>query len=139
ASGAQRVLRAAAGRRAARAAAHRAAYLDGAPVGERAGLTIRGERAHSEETIVEFLTPGVLLRRLLTDPELTGVGAVILDEVHERSLDTDLLLGMLGELRLLREDLLLVAMSATLDAERYAHLLGGAPIVRSEEHTSELQ
>ncbi len=136
AGGAQRVLVTAPRRMAVRAAAHRLAFLDASPVGERAGFTIRGERARSEGTIVEFLTPGVLLRRLLTDPELTGVGAVILDEVHERSLDTDLLLGMLGELRLLREDLLLVAMSATLDAERYAHLLGGAPIVRSsgEQH-----
>jgi len=136
AGGARRVLVTAPRRMAVRAAANRLAYLDGSPVGERAGFTIRGERARSAETIVEFLTPGVLLRRLLSEPELAGVGAVILDEVHERSLDTDLLLGMLSELRLLREDLFLVAMSATLDAERFAHLLEGAPIVRSrgEQH-----
>lgn len=139
--GARKVLVTAPRRIAVRAAAQRLAFLDRSPVGERVGFTIRGERFHSKETLIEFLTPGVLLRRLLAEPEQAGVGAVILDEVHERSLDTDLLLGMLSELRLLREDLLLVAMSATLEAERFADLLGGAPVVRStgEQHPVEIR
>ncbi|PZP18703.1 MAG: hypothetical protein DI600_09115, partial [Cutibacterium granulosum] len=71
----------------------------------------------------EFVTTGVLVRRLLTDPELGGVDAVVLDEVHERHLDSDLLVAMLCELAQLRDDLRLVAMSATLEAERWSDLL----------------
>ena len=111
---------------AVRAAAARIAQLDGTPLGNASGFTVRGERVLGAEHRIEALTPGVLLRRLLRDPELPGVGAVILDEVHERSVDGDLLLGMLAEARTLREDLLVVAMSATLAAERIAELLGTA-------------
>lgn len=114
---------------AVRAAARRIAALDGSAVGGSVGFTVRGERRVGADTRIELLTPGVLLRRLLADPELPGVGAVLLDEVHERSLETDLLLGMLAEVRFLREDLLVGAMSATLDAGAVAELLGGAPVV----------
>ncbi|MDP5226721.1 MULTISPECIES: ATP-dependent helicase HrpB [Arthrobacter] len=110
---------------AARAAAQRLAALDGSPLGTRSGFTVRGERQAGRDTVVEFVTPGILLRRLLKDPELSGVDAVILDEVHERALESDLLFSMLAELRQLREDLRVVAMSATLDAARFATLLGG--------------
>lgn len=120
---------------AARSAARRLAQLDGSPLGERAGYSVRGEHKAGRGTRVEFVTPGLLLRRLLADPELTGVAAVILDEVHERQLDTDLLLGLLGEVRALRDDLTVVAMSATLDAPRFADLLATdgqpAPLVDS--------
>ncbi|PWF82306.1 ATP-dependent helicase HrpB [Kocuria rosea] len=113
---------------AARAAARRLAHLAGTRVGELVGHTVRGDRRTGAGTLVEFVTPGVLLRRLLQDPGLPGVGAVVLDEVHERGLESDLLVGMLAEVRQLREDLVLVAMSATLDAPRFAGLLGeGAP------------
>lgn len=120
---------------AVRAAASRIAQLDGGAAGGAVGFTVRGERRVGASTRLEALTPGVMLRRLLADPELSGVGAVILDEVHERSVDGDLLLGMLAEVRALRDDLLVVAMSATLDATRTAELLaasagsGPAPIV----------
>lgn len=118
---------------AARSAARRLAQLDGSPLGTRVGFTVRGERAVERETRVEFVTAGVLLRRLLDDPGLTGVDAVVIDEVHERALETDLLIGLLSEVRELRDDLVLVAMSATLDAERIAAVLGAddrpAPIV----------
>ncbi|MCK8476438.1 ATP-dependent helicase HrpB [Microbacterium aurugineum] len=118
---------------AARAAARRLAHLDGSPLGSRVGFTVRGERAAGPTTQIEFVTAGVLLRRMLDDPGLDGVDAVILDEVHERALETDLLIGLLSEVRELREDLVLVAMSATLDAERIASVLGSeaaaAPIV----------
>ena len=118
-----------------RAAARRLAHLTGTQVGDLVGHTVRGERRVGPRTRVEFVTPGVLVRRLLADPELTGTAAVVLDEVHERALDTDLLLGMLAEVRQLRE-LPLVAMSATLDAPGIAALLGDddgpAPLVDSE-------
>ncbi|HEY8752909.1 MAG TPA: ATP-dependent helicase HrpB, partial [Arthrobacter sp.] len=95
-------------------------------IGDRVGYTVRGERQAGPATLVEFVTPGILLRRLLDDPGLESTGAVILDEVHERGLETDLLLGMLTEVRQLRGDLTLVAMSATLDAPRFAALIGAA-------------
>ena len=117
---------------AARAAARRLASLTGTKVGDIVGFTVRGERAVTRQTRVEMVTPGVLLRRLLRDPSLEGVGAVILDEVHERGLDTDLLTGLLAEVRELRDDLPVVAMSATLDAVGLSSLLGGgspAPVV----------
>ena len=109
---------------AVRAAARRLAQLDGSGVGQKVGFSIRGE--HFPGTHVEFMTPGVLLRRLLNDPELSGVGAVAIDEVHERQLDTDIVLAMLLELAELRDDLSLVAMSATLDAQRFAELMNAS-------------
>ena len=109
---------------AARAAARRLAQLDGSPLGTRVGFTVRGERAMSCDTRVEFVTAGVLLRRMLDDPGLDGVDAVVIDEVHERALETDLLIGLLGEVRELRDDLTLVTMSATLEAERIAAVIG---------------
>ncbi|NKE10229.1 DEAD/DEAH box helicase [Kocuria sp. CPCC 104605] len=108
---------------AARAAASRLAQLTGTRVGELAGFTVRGERVVSAQTAVEFVTPGILLNRVLSNPELPGINAVLLDEVHERSLDSDLLLGMLAEVRQLCPDLKLVAMSATVDTQRFANLL----------------
>ncbi|MBP2373558.1 ATP-dependent helicase HrpB [Paeniglutamicibacter psychrophenolicus] len=111
---------------AARSAARRLSFLDGSSMGARVGFTVRGERTAGDHTLVEFVTPGILLRRLLADPGLENVDAVIIDEVHERGLETDLLLGMLREVHELRGDLTLVAMSATLDAPRFAQLLGDA-------------
>ncbi|MDY5784671.1 ATP-dependent RNA helicase [Corynebacterium sp.] len=107
---------------AVRAAARRLQHLDTHPDTNRVGYSIRGE--HSPGALVEFVTPGVLLNRLLKDPELTGVGAVIIDEVHERQLDTDLVLAMCMELAVLRDDLYLTAMSATLDAQAFATHMG---------------
>lgn len=118
---------------AARAAARRLAHLDGSPLGSRVGFTVRGERAAGPDTQVEFVTAGVLLRRMLDDPGLEGIAAVVIDEVHERALETDLLIGLLSEVRELRDDLMLIAMSATLDAARIAVVIGTddrpAPIV----------
>lgn len=124
---AERVLLTQPRRVAVRAAARRLAELGGTDLGGAVGFTVRGERRASAATRLEVLTPGILLRRLLADPELPGVGAVVLDEVHERSLDSDLLLAMLAEVRQLRPGLRLVAMSATLDAARFAALLGPDP------------
>jgi len=114
---------------AVRAAARRMASLLGEDVGGRVGYAVRGERRTSAATRVEVVTTGLLLRRLLRDPELPGVAAVVLDEVHERHLDADLAKALvLDARRLLREDLRVVAASATLDGPRLADLLGdGAP------------
>ena len=118
---------------AARAAARRLAHLLGEPVGRTVGFSVRGESLTSAATRVEVVTTGVLLRRLQRDPELPGVSAVALDEVHERHLVDDLALALLVDVRAhLRDDLALVAMSATVEAARTAALLGGpepAPVV----------
>ncbi|MFJ2297937.1 ATP-dependent helicase HrpB [Oerskovia paurometabola] len=118
---------------AARAAARRLAHLLGEPVGRTVGFSVRGESRTGPETRVEVVTTGVLLRRLQRDPELAGVAVVVLDEVHERHLDADLTLALLVDVRAtLRPDLALVAMSATIEAERTARLLGDglpAPVV----------
>ena len=112
---------------AARAAARRLADLLGEEVGGTVGYAVRGERRAGPDMRIEVVTAGLLLRRLQRDPELSGVDAVILDEVHERSLDSDLLLALLADARAaLREDLTLVAMSATLDADRLRRILGGS-------------
>ena len=119
---------------AARSSAARIAELRGDRVGDEVGYTVRGDRAVSASTAIEMVTPGVLLRRLLADPDLDGVAAVVIDEVHERHLESDLVFAMVTQLRELRDDLVVVAMSATLDAARFAELLGGegkspAPVV----------
>ena len=131
AAGAGRVLVTAPRRVAVRAAARRLAELSGEELGGAVGYTVRGDRKVSRGTRVEFATPGVVIRRLLRDGDLPDVSAVVLDEVHERDLDTDILLGMLRDLRELREDMALTAMSATVDAPRFAALLGG-PIVAAD-------
>ena len=93
---------------------------------------MRFDRRVSAATKIRFVTEGVLTRRLLADPELRGVGAVLIDEFHERHLDGDLALALVERLRAKRPELRLIVMSATLDAEPVAAFLGNAPIVRSE-------
>ncbi|MFI6074659.1 ATP-dependent helicase C-terminal domain-containing protein [Actinoplanes sp. NPDC051343] len=119
-------------RLAARAAARRMASLLGERVGGRVGFTVRGERRVSAATQIEVVTTGVLVRRLQRDPELAGTATVILDECHERHLDSDLALAFLTEVRAaLRPDLQLLATSATADSDRLAEVLG-APVVTAE-------
>ncbi|WP_159110296.1 DEAD/DEAH box helicase, partial [Dietzia psychralcaliphila] len=117
---------------AARSAARRLATLTGTDVGTVVGYSVRGDTRLGRDTLVEFVTPGVLVRRLIADPDLPGIGAVVLDEVHERDVESDLALALLCELRQLRDDLPVVAMSATVEAERFARLLGDpgtAPVI----------
>lgn len=117
---------------AARAAAARMAALLGESVGETVGYQIRFERRISTKTRIEVLTEGLLTRRLQSDADLPGVGLVIFDEFHERSLDADLALALsLDACANLNPELRLLVMSATLDTERVAALLGGAPVVAS--------
>lgn len=117
---------------AARASAERVASEHGERAGERIGYRVRFDEKVSAKTEVEFITEGILTRRFQTDAFLDGVGAVVLDEVHERSLHTDLALGFLRELLEVRDDLLVVVMSATLDGDHLSRFLHDAPIVKSE-------
>ena len=116
---------------AARAVASRIAYLRGGRLGDEIGYRVRFERRVSARTRVEIVTEGLLLRRMQHDPMLEGIGAVILDEFHERSVHTDLALAMLAEVRQVRPELIVVVMSATLQAEPLARYLS-APRITSE-------
>jgi ATP-dependent helicase HrpB len=120
-------------RLAARAAAARMAATLGEKVGETVGLRVRFDSRVSRQTRIEVMTEGVFTRTLIDDPELSGVAAVLFDEFHERSLDADLGLALALDARVgLREDLRILAMSATLDGARVAKLLGDAPVVESK-------
>ncbi|MEH0632959.1 ATP-dependent helicase HrpB [Streptomyces bottropensis] len=118
---------------AARAAARRMAWLLGEKVGASVGYTVRGERVVGPRARVEVVTTGVLLQRLQRDQELPGVDVVVLDECHERHLDADTAAAFLLDVReALRPGLRLVAASATTDAQGWARLLGGAPVVAAQ-------
>lgn len=118
---------------AARAAAHRMAELRGETVGQTIGFRTRTESRISRETRIEVVTEGILTRRLQRDPTLEGVGLVIFDEFHERSLVADLGLALtLHSRSLVRDDLRLLVMSATLDTAAVANLLDGAPVITAQ-------
>jgi ATP-dependent helicase HrpB len=120
-------------RLAARAAAERMAETLGEAPGQTIGYRIRGESVVSGATRIEVVTEGILTRMLQDNPELPGIGLVIFDEFHERSLNADLGLALTWEVReALRPDLGLLVMSATLDAAPVAALLDDAPLVTSE-------
>src|SRR5690606_32892830 len=119
-------------RLAARAAARRIAAELGESLGHTVGFRVRGESVSSRDTRLEVVTEGVLTRMLQDDPSLPGVAAVVFDEFHERSLPGDVGLALvLGATRVLRDDLRVVVMSATLDGGRVAALLGDAPRITS--------
>jgi ATP-dependent RNA helicase HrpB len=133
--GSQKILLLEPRRVAARAAAMRMAQLLGEKVGETVGYRIRLDTCVSDNTRIEVITEGILTRMLQSDPSLEGVGMVIFDEFHERSLDSDLGLALTLESRkLFREApaLKLIIMSATLDGEAVSKLLDGAPVISSE-------
>jgi ATP-dependent helicase HrpB len=118
---------------AARAAAERMAHSLSEVIGERIGLRARLVSKSGRRTRIEVVTEGVFTRMILDDPELAGVGAVLFDEFHERSLEADLGLALaLDCQRGLRHDLRILAMSATLDGARVAQLLGDVPAITSE-------
>lgn len=119
-------------RLAARAAAERMAELAGEAVGKTIGYATRLDSKQSTATRILVLTEGIFRNRIQADPELSGVSAVLFDEVHERSLDSDFGLALaLDAQGGLRPDLRLVAMSATLDGSRFANLMN-APVIESE-------
>jgi len=123
---------------AARLAARRVAWELGEQAGESVGYQVRFEKVAGPRTRLHFVTDGVLTRRLLSDPHLEGVDAVILDEFHERHLESDLALALLKRLQQTRPALRLVVMSATLDAAPVADYLGNCPVVRSKGRLFEL-
>src|SRR5262245_13500432 len=120
-------------RLAARAAAERMAATLKESVGDTVGLRVRFGSKVSRRTRIEVVTEGIFTRLILDDPSLDGIAAVLFDEFHERSLDADLGLALARDVQLgLRDDLKLLAMSATLDGARVSKLLGDAPVVESE-------
>jgi ATP-dependent helicase HrpB len=111
---------------------HRIAELRGEQVGDTVGYRIRGDTRVGKQTRIEVVTEGILTRRLQRDPTLDGVGLVIFDEFHERSLDADLGLALtLRTQHLVRDDLRIIVMSATLDGDAVSRLLGDAPVITS--------
>lgn len=117
---------------AARAATERIAAENGWRVGEEAGYHIRFEKRYGANTKIRVVTEGILTAQLLDDAFLEGVSVVILDEFHERSLNTDMAVALLREVQqTVRPDLKIVVMSATLDAEPVAKYLGDCAIVRT--------
>ncbi|MEP0191340.1 MAG: ATP-dependent helicase HrpB [Erythrobacter sp.] len=119
---------------AARAAAEQMARMLGEKPGETVGYMTRLDSKTSNATRILVVTEAILVNRLIDDPELPGISAILFDEAHERHLDSDLGLALALETRgILREDLRLLVMSATIDGARFAKLLGeGAPVVESE-------
>ncbi|MBV8487892.1 MAG: ATP-dependent helicase HrpB [Planctomycetaceae bacterium] len=121
---------------AARATAARIAHEQGWTLGQEVGYQVRHERLLTQRTLLRIQTEGILNRQLLTDPFLESIGAVVLDEFHERSIHSDLALGLLREVRRdVRPDLLIVVMSATLDAEPVAQFLDDCPVMRVHGHS----
>ncbi len=117
---------------AARACARRIAHERGQSIGEEVGYQVRFDKRCGPRTRIRVVTEGVFLRRLVSDPFLEGIGAVIFDEFHERRLDSDLALAMTRSARReVREDLRVVVMSATLELDRLRGFLGNPPVIES--------
>src|SRR5262249_18289351 len=127
-------------RLAARAAAARMAKTIGESVGDTIGYRVRFGTEVSKRTRIEVVTEGVFTGLILDDPSLDGIGAVLFDEFHERSLDADLGLALARDAQQgLREDLRLLVMSATIDGARVAKALGDAPVIASEGRAFEIE
>lgn len=125
---------------AARAVTHRMAQLLDERVGETAGYRVRRDTRVGARTRIEVVTEGILTRMLQSDPTLDGVGLLIFDEFHERSIHADTGLALaLHSRALVRPDLRILAMSATLDGARVANLLGNAPVITSEGRVFPIQ
>jgi ATP-dependent helicase HrpB len=127
-------------RLAARSVAQRIAYEEEVQLGARVGYQVRFENRTSKQTQIVVSTEGILLRRLQDDPLIEDTAIVLLDEFHERSLDSDLTLGMLRRLQqTMREDLRIVIMSATIDVNAMERALGPIPIVSIESRCYPVQ
>ena len=120
-------------RLAARMAAERIAENLGETVGGRVGYATRLDSKHGPNTRILVMTEGIFRNRIISDPELSGISAVLFDEVHERSIDSDLGLALALEVQAaFRPELRVVAMSATLDGSRFSTLMDNAPVLESE-------
>uniref|UniRef100_A0A183CKF3 RNA helicase n=1 Tax=Globodera pallida TaxID=36090 RepID=A0A183CKF3_GLOPA len=110
---------------AAMSVAKRVSEEMGVELGKECGYAIRFEDCTSEKTIIKYMTDGILLRECLSDPDLDTYSAIIMDEAHERSLNTDVLFGLLRDVVARRSDLKLIVTSATMDADKFANFFGG--------------
>ena len=119
-------------RLAARMAARRMSELSGDTLGGLVGFRIRFDKKTSAKTRIEVVTEGVFTRMIQNDPELTGVGLVVFDEFHVRSIESDLALALCLEVLELRDDLKIMIMSATMDSASISDLLGGAPVISGQ-------
>lgn len=117
---------------AARAIAHYLSRQLGEPVGKRIGYHVRNDKRSSADTVLELVTEGMLTRRLQSDPELQDTALIIFDEFHERSIHSDLGLLLARECQLLRDDLKLLVMSATIDTGALSQYLDKAPVIQCE-------
>jgi pre-mRNA-splicing factor ATP-dependent RNA helicase DHX38/PRP16 len=97
-------------------------------LGGKVGYNIRFEDQTSKETKIKYMTDGVLLRESLNDPDLDNYSAIIMDEAHERSLNTDVLFGILKKISARRRDLKLIVTSATMNAQKFSEFFGGVPV-----------
>jgi ATP-dependent RNA helicase DHX8/PRP22 len=113
---------------AATSVAKRVAEEFGCQLGQEVGYTIRFEDMTSPETIIKYMTDGMLMREYLADNDLKKYSALILDEAHERTINTDVLFGLLKELAIKRRDLKLIVTSATLDAQKFSTYFFDCPI-----------
>ncbi|XP_068943830.1 pre-mRNA-splicing factor ATP-dependent RNA helicase PRP16 isoform X5 [Petaurus breviceps papuanus] len=113
---------------AAMSVAKRVSEEMGGSLGEEVGYAIRFEDCTSENTVIKYMTDGILLRESLREADLDHYSAIIMDEAHERSLNTDVLFGLLREVVARRSDLKLIVTSATMDAEKFAAFFGNVPI-----------
>lgn len=100
----------------------------GVKLGEEVGYAIRFEDCTSNKTIIKYMTDGILLRESLSEPDLDNYSAVIMDEAHERSLDTDVLFGILRQVAARRTDIKLIVTSATMDSTKFSNFFGNVPV-----------
>jgi pre-mRNA-splicing factor ATP-dependent RNA helicase DHX38/PRP16 len=100
----------------------------GVKLGEEVGYAIRFEDCTSDSTMIKYMTDGILLRESLTEPDLDRYSAVIMDEAHERSLNTDVLFGLLRDVINRRTDLKLIVTSATMDSDKFSAFFGSVPV-----------
>lgn len=112
---------------AAMSVAKRVAEEMGCELGDTVGYTIRFEDQTSENTVIRYMTDGILLRESMSSPDLDQYSAIIMDEAHERALNTDVLMGLLKKLLARRRDLKLIVTSATMNADRFSQFFGNAP------------
>lgn len=115
---------------AAMSVAARVAEEVGCPLGDKVGYAIRFEDVTSRETLIKYMTEGVLLRETLRESELDSYSCVIMDEAHERSVNTDVLFGILKKVVARRRDFRLIVTSATLNAEKFSAFFGSVPIFK---------
>ena len=98
-------------------------------LGNEVGYSVRFENKTNDRTVIKYLTDGMLLREFLTEPDLASYSVMMIDEAHERSLHTDILLGLIKDVSRARDDLKIIISSATMDSEKFSNFFDEAPIL----------